>query len=159
MWLWSNSACTSARPRPGPTTWSDDLVENRLHLLRQVLLVCPLAIAKDAGQGIVAVGAVGEQPPAFVDDRDAARLQTFDGGGDQMANRAHLAGAEGAGHLQDDRGRRFGGVALEQCPLGQDEVDPRRRHPVDGLDRAGELAFDRSQAVDILEEARRRQPV
>ncbi len=71
-------------------------------------------------------GAVGQQAACLVDDRDAVGLEALDrGGGDEMADGAHLAWLELAADLQDDRGPRLLAVALEQLPLGQGEMHPR----------------------------------
>jgi hypothetical protein len=53
-----------------------------------------------------------------------------------MANGANLWLFKLAAHAQHDGGGRILAVALEQLPLGNDEVDARGRHPVDRADRA-----------------------
>ena len=76
-----------------------------------------------------------------------------------MANGADLSGIEGAAHADHDRGRRLRRLAREQRPLGQNEMDAGRLDAVDGADGAGELAFQRAQMVDVLDEARGAQRV
>ena len=92
--------------------------------------------------------------PDFVDDRDALRLQPVDGGGDEMADGADLLLLQRAAHPHHDRGRRLRRLAREQRPLGQHEVDARGLDAVDAADGAGELAFQRAQMIDVLDEAR-----
>ena len=48
---------------------------------------------------------------------------------------------------------------LEQPALGNGEVDPRRFDALERADRARELAFQRPQLVDVLDEARRGEAV
>ena len=150
MRLKSKSAVTWTRARPGPTTDDDD----GLDLLAQTALVGGLAVVgRDAAGDVLVVGAVGEQPAGLVDDRDALRLEAVDRRGDEMADRPHLLGLERAAHLEHDRGRRLDLVAREQRALRQHQVDARGLHPVERPDGAGELALERAQVVDVLDEA------
>ncbi len=71
-----------------------------------------------------------------------------------MADRAHLLRLEHAAHLQHDRGGGLGLVAREQRTLGQHQMHARGLHPVERADGTGELAFERAQVVDVLDEAR-----
>src|SRR5581483_11929275 len=99
-------------------------------------------------------GAVGEQLAGFVDDRDPLRLQAGDGGGDKMADGTDLLRLQRAAHPHHDRGGGFGRLAREQRPLGEHEVHPRSLDTVDRRDGAGQLALERPQMVDVLDEAR-----
>ena len=71
-----------------------------------------------------------------------------------MADRAHLLGLERAVHLEHDRGGGLGLVAGEQRPFRQHEMHARRLHPVDRPDGARELALERAQVIDVLDETR-----
>ncbi len=71
-----------------------------------------------------------------------------------MPDRLYLLGFELAAHFEDDRSRRIRLVAGEQGTLGYNEVNPGELDPVDCPDRARELAFERSQLVDVLNERR-----
>ena len=68
-------------------------------------------------------------------------------------------GIERAADPHHDRGRRFGGLAGEQRPFRQHQMDARGLDPVDGADGAGELALERAQMIDVLDEARGAQRV
>ena len=57
--------------------------------------------------------------------------------------------------LQHDRGPRRLAVALEQAALGHDEMDARALDPADRADGARQLALERAEMVDALDEARR----
>ena len=86
-------------------------------------------------------GAVGQQPPGFVDDRHPVRLQPVDGGGDDVADGADLRRLERAAHPNHDGGRRLRRLAGEQRPLGQHQMDAGGLDAVDGADGAGEFAL------------------
>ena len=43
-------------------------------------------------------------------------------------------------------------VAREDLAFGDDQMDARAIDALDGLDRAGEFAFQRAQPVDVLDE-------
>ena len=62
-------------------------------------------------------------------------------------------GSERAADPHHDRGRRLRRLAREQRPLRQHEVDAGRLDAVDGADGAGELALQRAQMIDVLDEA------
>lgn len=70
-----------------------------------------------------------------------------------MLNGADLPRVQVAANAQHDRRSRLTLIALEEFALGQHKVDPCGRNPIDGLDRAGKLAFQRTQLVDVLNEA------
>ena len=110
-------------------------------------------------RGCVSRHAVGQELPGLVDHGDAFRPQAVDGRSHQMTNGAHLLRLKAATHLEHDGGRRFHLFAREQRPLRQHEMDARRLHAVDGADGAGELAFERAEMVDVLNEARRAQDI
>ena len=148
--LKSKSAVSCTRARPGPTTE----VTIDLDLLAQPPLERDLALVGGHARRIVAARAVRQEPAGLVDDRHALGLQAVDGGGDEMADRAHLLRLEHAAHPQHDRGRRLRPVAREQLPLRQHQVHARRLHPVERPDGARELAFERAQVIDVLDEAR-----
>ena len=149
--LKSKSAATCTREWPGPTT--EDTIA--LDLVAQPLFVrrLPFVGADIAAVGIVA-GAVGEQLSLLVDDRDALRPQAVDGGRDQMPDGAHLLRLERAAHLQHDRCRRVELVAREQRPLRHHQMHAGILHAVDRADGARQLALQRAQIVDVLDEAR-----
>jgi hypothetical protein len=71
-----------------------------------------------------------------------------------MTDRAHLARIELARQPERDRGARSFPVALEQAPFRDHEVDPCRLNARDGADGARQLAFQRTDVVDPLHEAR-----
>ena len=138
---------------------ADDAGHQLLDLLFHAPLEALLLFLQRGRAARLALGAVGQQASALVDDRDLVGLQAFHGGGDEMADRAHLARVELAGHLQRDGGAGLLAVALEQLALGDDEMDPRRLDAREGPDGAGELAFQRAQRVDVLHEAGGREGV
>jgi hypothetical protein len=70
-----------------------------------------------------------------------------------MADGLDLLRLERTAHPHHDRGRRLGGLARKQRPLRQYQMNPGRLDAVDGADGAGELAFERAQMVDVLNEA------
>ena len=157
MRLKSNSAESCTRARPGPTTeetidsiWSFSRRSKPAWRSSAVPPIAPVDVARRA---------VGEQLAGLVDDRDALRLQAVHRRGDQVADRAHLLRLERAAHAQHDRGRRLDLVAREQRALRQHQMHARRLHPVDRLDGARELAFERAQVIDVLDEAGRAERV
>ena len=149
MRLKSKSAVSWTRARPG----SDHRGNDGLDLIAHPLLERDLAlVGAHAARRLVAV-AVGQQAAGFVDDRNALRLQPVDGGRGEMADRPHLRRIEAAAHLEHDRSRRLRLFAREQRPLGQHQVHPRRLDAIERPDGAGELALERAQVIDVLDEA------
>ncbi len=122
-----------------------------LDLLAHPLLEGGAALVADL---LVRIGrsAIGEQLAGFVDDGDALRLQTVDGGGDEVTDGADLLGFQRAAHAQHDRGRRLRRLAGEQRALRQHQMDAGGLDPVDGADGAGELTLQGTQVIDILNE-------
>ncbi len=150
MRLRSKSAVTCTRAWPGPTTEFDDAHD----LLAQPPLERDLAILGALrGKRAVVAGTVGEQLAAFVDHGNAVGLEAVDGARHQVADGAHLAGAQRAAHLEHDGGRRLRPVAREQLALRQHQVHARGFDLVEAADGARELAFERPQPVDVLDEA------
>jgi hypothetical protein len=94
-----------------------------------------------------------------LDDRHPLRFQPVDGGGDQMADGADLCRIQRAADPHHDRGRWLGGLAGEQRPFRQHQMDARGLDPVDRPDGAGQLALQRPQMIDVLDEARGAQGV
>jgi hypothetical protein len=91
---------------------ADDRRHNRLHLLPQALFVRRLPlVGADVAAGLAVGGAVGQELALLVDNRDALRAQAVDGGGDQMADGAHLRRIERTAYFEDDRGGRVDLVA------------------------------------------------
>ncbi len=132
---------------------ADHRGDDALDLLAQAPLVGDFAfVGPDARTGI-GLCAVGEQAAAFIDDRHPLGAQAVDGRGNQMADRAHLLRLELPAHLEHDRGGGLDLLAREQRPFRQHQVDARTLHAVDGADGAGELALERAQVVDVLNEA------
>ena len=134
---------------------TDHRVDDRLDLFAQPVLEgdLPLVGAESPAVGIVA-GAVGQQVAGLVDDRDALRPQAVDGGGDEMADGAHLRRLERAAHAQHDRRRRLDLVAREQRAFGHDQMHAGILDAVERADGARELAFERAHGIDVLHEAR-----
>ncbi len=126
---------------------------DRLDLVAHPFLVGGAALVADRAVG-VGGGAVGEQLPGFVDDRDPLRLQPVDRGGDEVADGADLLRFERTAHPYHDRGRRLRGLAGEQRPFRQHQMDARGLDAVNGADGAGEFALQRAQMIDVLDEAR-----
>ncbi len=134
---------------------ADDRGHDRFHLLAQAFFVGRLPfVGADVAAAHRIGGAVGEQLALFVDDRDALRAQAIDGGGDQVADGAHLGLVERAAHFKYNGGRRVDLVAREQRPLRHDQMHARGFDAVDALDGTREFAFERTQAIDVLHEAR-----
>ena len=71
-----------------------------------------------------------------------------------MADGADLLLLQRAAHPHHDRGRRLRRFAREQRPLRQHQMDAGGLDAVDAADGAGELALERAQMVDVLDEAR-----
>ena len=140
---------------PGPAgadDAGDDLLDLRLEAPLDPGL---LLVDRHAARRHVALRPVGEQAAALVDDRDALGLEALDRGGDEVAHGADLRGVELAPELQHDRGPRRLAVALEQAALRHDEMDARALDPADRADGARQLALERAEMVDALDEARR----
>ena len=76
-----------------------------------------------------------------------------------MLDRPDLLGFELAAHLEDDRGRRLRLVAREQGAVRHHEMDARDLDAVERADGARQLAFERAQAVDVLDERGRAQRI
>ncbi len=113
----------------------------------------PPFVAADFADPIFAA-AVGQEAAGFVDDRHPLRLEPVDGGGDQVADGPHLLRLQRAVDLEHDRRRRLDFVAREQRPLGQHQMHARGHDAVEATDGPGQLALERPQIVDILDEAR-----
>ena len=114
MRLKSKSALTWMRARPGPTTdvtiastWSRSRFSNDDR--RSSTLTSPTSSSP---------AAVGKEAPGFVDDRHPLRLEPVDGGGDQVADGAHLLRLQRAVDFEHDRRRRLHFVARESGRSG-----------------------------------------
>ena len=95
------------------TARSDDGRDDRVDLIAQPLFERrPPFVEADFADAVVAA-AVGKQATGFVDDRDPLRLEPVDGGGDQVADGAHLLRLQRAADLEHDRRRRLHFVARE----------------------------------------------
>ncbi|MGY3496480.1 hypothetical protein ACVW1B_005899 [Bradyrhizobium sp. USDA 4502] len=132
---------------------ADHRGDDVLDLLAHPLLEGGAALVADRGVGI-GLGAVGEQLPGLVDDRDPLRLQPVDGGGDDVADSPDLLRLQRATHPEHDRSGGLRRLAREQRLLRQYQMDARGLDAVDGADGAGELALQRPQMIDVLDEAR-----
>ena len=152
MRLRSSSAATCTRARPEPTTPAT--ISSTCAFRRRSIPACFSSTAMPA-RCHVALCPVGEEAAALVDDRDALGLEALDRGGDEVAHGADLRGVELAPELQHDRGPRRLAVALEQAALRHDEMDARALDPADRADGARQLALERAEMVDALDEARR----
>ncbi len=151
VWVRSSSALTCTRARPSPTisaSMSSTRVRRRFSTLDRALI----GLAGEHGI-VAAVTAGGQQRARVVDDGDALRGEAFDGGGDQVLDGADFAGREYAADREDDRGGGVLLLALEQLTFRQDEMDPAGLDAGEGGDGAGEFALQRSDIVDILNEA------
>ncbi len=69
-----------------------------------------------------------------------------------MADGADLLGFQRAADAHHDRGRRLRRLARKQRALGQHQMDAGGLDAVDGADGAGELAFQRAEMIDVLDE-------
>ena len=144
------SAVTWTRTWPGPTTLAT--MDSTRWRSRSSKSVVSLFLADGGGVGAGLVVAAGQQIALVVDDGDAFGRQAGNRGGDQMLDRLHLAAAEHAAGLEHDRGARRLVVAREDLAFGDDEMHARAVDALDGLDRAGEFAFEGAQPVDVLHE-------
>ena len=97
--------------------------------------------------------AAGQKIAAVVDDGDASRNR------DRRRRRPPDAGSPAPGRgparrasCSIDRGARALRVAREDLAFGNDEMHARLVDAVDGLDGAGEFAFQRAQLIDVLDE-------
>ena len=91
----------------------------------------------------------------LVDDRHAVGLEAGHRPRDKILNRTHLIRPGFASPDPDaDGGGRLFGLFLEQLALGQNEVNPRRRDPVERVDRPAKLALKGALAVELLDEIR-----
>src|SRR5215216_438781 len=132
---------------------ADHRGDDPFDFVAHALLEGRAALFTDGDIGFLA-GAVSQQPAGFVDDRHPLRLQSVDGGGDDMADGADLLRFEAAAHPHHDRGRRLRHLAREQGPFRQYQMDAGGLDAVDGADGAGEFTLQRAQMVDVLDEAR-----
>jgi hypothetical protein len=69
-----------------------------------------------------------------------------------VAHGAHLLRLERAADLEHNRRGRFDLVAREQRPFRHDPMHARALHAVEPANGAGELAFERPQIIDVLDE-------
>ncbi len=102
----------------------------------------------------VAVAAGGEKRPVGIEDGHLVRGHSRDRRGDQVSDRLRKVGGVrrfGADH--DRRGRRLRGPT-EGAVVGDDDVHARCFDSVDRLYRAGDLAFERADARNLLHEGR-----
>jgi hypothetical protein len=76
-----------------------------------------------------------------------------------VLDRPDLLGLELAAHLEHDRCRRLGLVAREQRAIRHDQMDARDLDAVERADGARQFAFERAQAVDVLDERGRAQRI
>ena len=88
----------------------------------------------------------------LVDDGDMIGRQRRDGGGHQMLNGLDLAAVQRRAGSEHHRGAGMLVVAAEDLPLGDHQMHARGLDAVDGLDGAGQLAFQGAQPVDVLDE-------
>jgi hypothetical protein len=100
--------------------------------------------------------AARQQLAPAVHDGDAARLQAGHGGGDQVQHRLHAVPVQPlcALHGEHHAGLRLAPLAGKDLAARQRQVDPRRPHPGQAADGAGDLAFQGAQAVHVLLERR-----
>src|SRR6185437_1076132 len=134
--------------------WADQRIDDALDLLAQPVFQRDLPFVDDRAAGGVVIGAIGQETAGFVDDGDALRTQAVDGGGDEMADGAHLPRLERAADPQDDGGGRLDLVARKQRAFRNHQVNARVLNAVERADGAFELAFERAHRVDVLHEAR-----
>ncbi len=114
---------------------------------------------RGGGFGTRLVLAAGEKVALVVDDGDARGLKPRDCGRYEMLDGRNLSAIERAARLEHDRGAGALGVVREKLALGHDEMDARGVDAVDRLDGAGQLAFERAQLIDVLDEGRRAERV
>jgi hypothetical protein len=98
------------------------------------------------------VVATGEQVALVVDHCDALWRQSGDRGGHQVLHRRDLSASQDAARLEHDGGGRRLVVMGEDLFFRDDEVHAHAVDAVDGLDRARQLALQRAQPVDVLNE-------
>ena len=154
--LRSSSAATCTRARPGPT------------IPATISSTCCAQAALNAGLLLVEARAVRASSPCAPSARSrpcSSTIEMFSGFSPSTADATRWRMARTWPASSSPRSFRTiearGGfpVAVEQAPLRDDEVDARGLDPPDGPDRPGELALERAQVVDVLDEARRRERV
>jgi hypothetical protein len=97
--------------------------------------------------------AVREQPSSLVDDRHPLGSEPVDRRGNEVTDRPYLLGFQHAANLEHDGSGRLHLFTGEQWSLRQHQMHPRHLDLRQGADGAGELAFERAQMVDVLNEA------
>ena len=123
-----------------------------LDLVAHPLLEAGAAIVAGGVVGLGA-GAIGEQLTGLVDDRDPLRLQPVDGGSNDVADRLDLLRLQRSAQPHHDGSRRFRRLARKQRTLGQHQMDAGGLDAVDGADGPGQFALQRTQMIDVLDEA------
>ena len=133
---------------------ADHAGDDGFDALAQAVFVIGGVLFLVGGRGVGAglVVAAGQKIAAVVDDGDAVGGEAGHGGGHQMLDGAHLAAAHHGAGLQHHRGGRLLVVARKDLAFGNDQMHAGALHPVDGLDRARQFAFQRAQVVDVLDE-------
>ena len=156
MRLKSKSALSWTRARPGPTT--EETIASTCSRSRFSNAACRSSALTSPPFGSSPAPSA-KQVAGFVDDRYPLRLQSVDGGGDEMADGAHLLRFERAADLEHDRGGRLDLVAREQRPFRHHQMHARGLDAVERANGARELAFERAQVIDVLHEAGRAERV
>ena len=105
-----------------------------------------------AGFAAVLVVAAGEQIALVVDDGHARRLHPCHRRRHEMLNGRNLATVQHAAGLEHHRTAGILRLVREDLPLRDHQMNARAVDALDGLDRAGELAFQGAHAVDVLYE-------
>ncbi len=105
-----------------------------------------------ADAGVVRVVAGGKQGAAGIEHGDVLGVEAGHCGGDQVADRGGGAGGVHLGGADDHGGGRLLRVATEVGAFRHDDVDARSADAGYRLDGAGDLAFQRTHAGDLLHE-------
>ena len=132
---------------------ADHAGDDGLDSLAQGVFVVGGVFVLVAGQGIGArlVVAAGQEAAAIIHDGDPVGRQRGDGGGHKVLDGLDLAAVHAAAGLQHDRSRRGLVIARKNLALGDDKMDAGAFHALDGLDGAGQLAFQGAQMIDVLD--------
>ena len=148
--LKSKSAVSCTRARPGPTTEvtmvSTCSRRRRSKAVWRSSAVTPSALSPRAPS------ASSRPASSTIETRSGFRPLTAEATrwriartccGSSMPRTLSTIEADGSGRSRENSGRS-----------GSTRCDARRLHPVDRPDGAGQLAFERAQVVDVLDEAR-----
>jgi hypothetical protein len=143
--------------RPGADDAGEDIADVALEGEFVLALEVELGGGGAGGEGAAEGSAIEEDAAGVVDDGDALFGEPFDGVGDEIDDAFDLlVGEAGAGtQLEEDAGGGLVLVFLENGLFGDGDVDAGGFDRIEGVDGAGEFAFEAAAEVDLLDEVGR----